>query len=73
MLQTLILLKIYNSIFISYKSLHNDKAHFEWIYNRIQSSFNVFDKDILDEDEKQSIINNEKEKEKANKYWFKWS
>ena len=27
------------------------------------SSFNVFDKDILDEDEKQSIINNEKEKE----------
>ena len=57
----LILLKIYNSIFISYESLHNDKALSGYITEF--SSFNVFDKDILDEDEKQSIINNEKEKE----------
>ena len=58
----MILLKIYNSIFISYESLHNDKALSGYITEF--SSFNVFDKDILDEDEKQSIINNEKEKEK---------
>ena len=55
----LILLKIYNSIFISYESLHNDKALSGYITEF--SSFNVFDKDILDEDEKASIVNDEEE------------
>ena len=55
----LILLKIYNSIFISYESLHNDKALSGYITEF--SSFNVFDKDILDDDEKESIVNEEKE------------
>ena len=60
----LILLKIYNSLFISYTSLHNDKALSGYITEF--SSFNVFDEDILEEDEtndlnkeKQSIINKE--------------
>ena len=58
----LILLKIYNSLFISYTSLKGDKALSGYITEF--SSFNVFDEDILDEGEsndinreKQSIIN----------------
>ena len=58
----LILLKIYNSIFISYESLHNDKALSGYITEF--SSFNVFDKDILDDDEKESIVNNEEKETK---------
>ena len=61
----LILLKIYNSMYISYESLHNDKALSGYITEF--SSFNVFDKDILDEgesNEKQSIINGTKDNEK---------
>lgn len=42
----LILLKIYNSLFISYESLHNDKALSGYITEF--SSFNVFDEDIKD-------------------------
>lgn len=41
----LILLKIYNSLFISYDSLHNDKALSGYITEF--SSFNVFDEDIV--------------------------
>ncbi len=62
----LILLKIYNSLFISYNSLKNDKALSGYITEF--SSFNVFDKDILEEGEtndlnreKQSIINSDEE------------
>ena len=60
----LILLKIYNSLFISYTSLKDDKALSGYITEF--SSFNVFDEDILDDGEtndinreKQSIINND--------------
>lgn len=42
----LILLKIYNSLCISYESLHNDKALSGYITEF--SSFNVFDEDIKD-------------------------
>ena len=62
----LILLKIYNSLFISYTSLKGDKALSGYITEF--SSFNVFDEDILDEGEsndinreKESIINGDKE------------
>lgn len=44
----LILLKIYNSLYISYDSLHNDKALSGYITEF--SSFNVFDEDIVEND-----------------------
>ena len=44
----LILLKIYNSLFISYDSLHNDKALSGYITEF--SSFNVFDENIVEND-----------------------
>jgi hypothetical protein len=44
----LILLKIYNSLFISYDSLQNDKALSGYITEF--SSFNVFDEDIVEND-----------------------
>jgi hypothetical protein len=44
----LILLKIYNSLFISYDSLQNDKALSGYITEF--SSFNVFDEDIVEKD-----------------------
>ena len=47
----LILLKIYNSLFIGYDSLHNDKALSGYITEF--SSFNVFDEDIVEK----SIVN----------------
>ena len=43
----LILLKIYNSLFISYDSLKNDKALSGYITEF--SSFNVFDEDIVND------------------------
>ena len=46
----LILLKIYNSLFISYTSLHNDKALSGYITEF--SSFNVFDEDLIIKDKK---------------------
>ena len=52
----LILLKIYNSLFISYESLHNDKALSGYITEF--SSFNVFDEDIKDNNK---IINDKVE------------
>lgn len=52
----LILLKIYNSLFISYDSLHNDKALSGYITEF--SSFNVFDEDI--------IVNDKVKKDKTN-------
>ena len=45
----LILLKIYNSLFISYTSLHNDKALSGYITEF--SSFNVFDEDLIVQDD----------------------
>ena len=45
----LILLKIYNSLFISYTSLHNDKALSSYITEF--SSFNVFDEDLIVQDD----------------------
>ena len=55
----LILLKIYNSLFISYTSLKGDKALSGYITEF--SSFNVFDKDILEEkDEEKKTLNDEK-------------
>ena len=39
-------MKIYNSLFISYDSLHNDKALSGYITEF--SSFNVFDEDIVE-------------------------
>ena len=54
----LILLKIYNSLFIGYDSLHNDKALSGYITEF--SSFNVFDEDIVDKD-----IVNDKVKENS--------
>ena len=54
----LILLKIYNSLFISYTSLHGDKALSGYITEF--SSFNVFDKDIIEDEEKEKIIISEK-------------
>jgi len=56
----LILLKIYNSLFISYTSLTGDKALSGYITEF--SSFNVFDEDILTpkpDAEKESILNTE--------------
>ena len=44
----LILLKIYNSLYISYDSLQNDKALSGYITEF--SSFNVFDEDIVEND-----------------------
>ena len=55
----LILLKIYNSLFISYDSLHNDKALSGYITEF--SSFNVFDEDIVEND-----VVNDKVKENNN-------
>ena len=59
----LILLKIYNSLFISYTSLKGDKALSGYITEF--SSFNVFDEDLnkdLNKDlEKESIITNPKD------------
>ena len=54
----LILLKIYNSLFIGYESLHNDKALSGYITE--YSSFNVFDEDIVEKD-----IVNDKVKENS--------
>ena len=54
----LILLKIYNSLFIGYDSLHNDKALSGYITEF--SSFNVFDEDIVEKD-----IVNDKVKENS--------
>lgn len=48
----LILLKIYNSLFISYDSLHNDKALSGYITEF--SSFNVFDEDIVNDKVKEN-------------------
>ena len=53
----LILLKIYNSLFVSYTSLHNDKALSGYITEF--SSFNVFDEDLTDTEQQ-----NDQEKEK---------
>jgi len=55
----LILLKIYNSLFISYTSLKQEKALSGYITEF--SSFNVFDEDILIKDKPK------KEKEKKDK------
>jgi len=48
----LILLKIYNSLFIGYDSLHNDKALSGYITEF--SSFNVFDEDIVNDKVKEN-------------------
>ena len=59
----LILLKIYNSLFISYTSLKGDKALSGYITEF--SSFNVFDEDILEEnDEEKKTINDNSEMNK---------
>jgi len=50
----LILLKIYNSLYISYDSLHNDKALSGYITEF--SSFNVFDEDIIEENPKEEKV-----------------
>ena len=50
----LILLKIYNSLFISYTSLHNNKALSGYITEF--SSFNVFDEDIIEENPKEEKV-----------------
>jgi len=55
----LILLKIYNSLFISYTSLKEDKALSGYITEF--SSFNVFDEDLKEDLEKESIITNPKD------------
>ena len=55
----LIILKIYNSLFISYTSLKEDKALSGYITEF--SSFNVFDEDLKEDLEKESIITNPKD------------
>ena len=58
----LILLKIYNSLFISYDSLKNDKALSGYITEF--SSFNVFDEDIVNDKVKEN--NNDETREPEN-------
>jgi len=50
----LILLKIYNSLFISYSSLKGEKALSGYITEF--SSFNVFDEDIIEKSPKEEIV-----------------
>ena len=55
---TLILLKLYDSTYISYSSLKNNRALSSYMLEF--SSFNVYDKDFLEEFNKQEKINPEK-------------